>query len=401
MAIKLDIKTVTNLKSPGRYTDALVKGLHIWVKPNLRKYWIFRFNHAGKQHNISLGTFPALGIADARLKAQSERERLESGINPAEQRKLARIPNANTVKLTKTYFRDFALNFVESRRAEWTNQKHGDQWVYTLEEFAFPVIGDKALDEIETEDILAILEPIWVTKTETAARLRGRLELILAAATTRKLRSGMNPALWRSHLDTILSAPNKLKKGGHHKALPYEQLSEFIAQLRQIDKIGAVALEFLILNASRTGEVIGGLREEVNGDVWIIPAARMKAKKEHRVPLCKRSLELLDIAKGMDLDSKHLFSRNGKPITNMAMPMMLRRLGIDATVHGFRSSFRDWVSEETEFSPEIAEMALAHTIQSKVERAYRRKDLLERRRVLMNAWESYCLSKTLQDNEPA
>lgn len=344
MAIKLDIKTVTNLKSPGRYTDALVKGLHIWVKPNLRKYWIFRFNHAGKQHNISLGTFPALGIADARLKAQSERERLESGINPAEQRKLARIPNANTVKLTKTYFRDFALNFVESRSAEWTNQKHGDQWVYTLEEFAFPVIGDKALDEIETEDILAILEPIWVTKTETAARLRGRLELILAAATTRKLRSGMNPALWRSHLDTILSAPNKLKKAGHHKALPYEQLSDFIAQLRQIDKIGAVTLEFLILNASRTGEVIGGLREEVNGDVWIIPAARMKAKKEHRVPLCKRSLELLDIAKGMDLDSKHLFSRNSKPITNMAMPMMLRRLGIDATVHGFRSSFRDWVS---------------------------------------------------------
>lgn len=401
MAIKLDIKTVTNLKSPGRYTDALVKGLHIWVKPNLRKYWIFRFNHAGKQHNISLGAFPALGIADARLKAQSERERLESGINPAELRKLARIPNGNAVKLTKTFFRDFALNFVESRRAEWTNQKHGDQWVYTLEEFAFPVIGDKTLDEIETEDILAILEPIWVTKTETAARLRGRLELILAAATTRKLRSGMNPALWRSHLDTILSAPNKLKKAGHHKALPYEQLSDFIAQLRQIDKIGAVALEFLILNASRTGEVIGGLREEVNGDVWSIPAARMKAKKEHRVPLCKRSLKLLDIAKGMDLDSKHLFSRNGKPITNMAMPMMLRRLGIDATVHGFRSSFRDWVSEETEFSPEIAEMALAHTIQNKVERAYRRKDLLERRRVLMNAWESYCLSKTLQDKEPA
>ena len=401
MAIKLDIKTVTNLKSPGRYTDALVKGLHIWVKPNLRKYWIFRFNHAGKQHNISLGAFPALGIADARLKAQSERERLESGINPAEQRKLARIPNENAVKLTKTFFRDFALNFVESRRAEWTNQKHGDQWVYTLEEFAFPVIGDKTLDEIETEDILAILEPIWVTKTETAARLRGRLELILAAATTRKLRSGMNPALWRSHLDTILSAPNKLKKAGHHKALPYEQLSGFIAQLRQIDKIGAVALEFLILNASRTGEVIGGLREEVNGDVWIIPASRMKAQKEHRVPLCKRSLELLDIAKGMDMDSKYLFSRNGKPLSNMAMPMMLRRLGIDATVHGFRSSFRDWVSEETEFSPEIAEMALAHTIQSKVERAYRRKDLLERRRVLMNAWESYCVSKTLQDKEPA
>lgn len=394
MAIKLDVKTVTNLKNPGRYTDALVKGLHLWVKPNLRKYWIFRFSHTGKQHNISLGTFPALGIADARLKAQSERERLGAGINPAEQRKLARIPNANAVKLSKTCFRDFALNFVESRRAEWTNQKHGDQWIYTLEEFAFPVIGHKTLDEIETEDILAILEPIWVTKTETAARLRGRLELILAAATTRKLRSGMNPALWRSHLDTILSAPNKLKKAHHHKALSYEQLPGFISQLRQVDKIGSVAIEFLILNASRTGEVIGGLREEINGDVWTIPASRMKAKKEHRVPLCERSQELLSIAKGIDLESKYLFSRNGKPLTNMAMPMILRRLGVDATVHGFRSSFRDWASEETEFSPELAEMALAHTIKSKVERAYRRKDLLERRRVLMNAWENYCQSES-------
>lgn len=390
MTVKLDVKTVTNIKNPGRYTDALVRGLHIWVKPNLRKYWIFRFSHAGKQHNISLGTFPALGIADARLKAQRERERLESGVNPAEQRKLARIPRQNRPNLAKTCFRDFALNFVESKRPEWTNQKHGDQWIYTLEEFAFPVIGDKNLNEIETEDILAILEPIWITKTETAARLRGRLELILAAATTRKLRTGMNPAIWRSHLDTILSAPNKLKKGEHHKALSYEQLPAFITRLRQIDKIGAVALEFLILNASRTGEVIGGLRDEINSDIWIIPATRMKAKKEHRVPLCKRSLELLDIANAMDPNSKYLFSRNGKPLSNMAMPMMLRRLNVDATVHGFRSTFRDWVSEETDFSPEVAEMALAHTISNKVERAYRRKDLLARRRVLMNAWSSYC-----------
>ena len=389
MTIKLDIKTVTNLKTPGRYTDALVKGLHIWVKPNNRKYWIFRFSHNGNQHNISLGPFPALGIADARLKAQQERDRLEMGINPAEQRKQTALTKPSKLK-AKILFKDFALSYVQTKRAEWTNQKHGDQWVYTLEQFAFPVIGSMAIDEIETEDIIEILEPIWTSKTETAARLRGRLELILAAATTRKLRSGMNPAIWRSHLQTILPAPNRVKKVQHHKALPYEQLAAFIKKLSQIDKVGAIALEFLILNASRTGEVIEGLRSEIKGNIWTIPASRMKAKKEHRVPLCQRSMELLAIARAMDPNSEYLFSNNGRHLCNMAMPKTLKRLKVDATVHGFRSSFRDWVSEETEFSPEIAEMALAHTIGNKVEAAYRRKDLLARRRVLMNAWESYC-----------
>jgi integrase len=400
MTIKLDIKTVTNLKHPGRYTDALVKGLHIWVKGNHRKYWIFRFNHKGKQHNISLGPFPALGIAQARLRAQQERDKLELGINPATEKKKGKLEQKNSNK-DSTIFEDFALKFVESKRAEWTNKKHGDQWLYTLKKFAFPVIGKKLINDIDTDDICEILEPIWTTRTETAARLRGRLELILAAATTRKLRMGVNPALWRSHLETILSSPNKLKIVEHHKALPYEKLPAFISQLQESDRVGAIALEFLILNAARTGEVIGGLRNEIIGDVWTIPASRMKAKKMHRVPLCPRSLDLLNIAHAMDPGSQYLFSRNGKPLCNMAMSMMLRRLKIDATVHGFRSCFRDWVSEETEFSPEIAEMALAHTIQSKVERAYRRKDLLERRRILMNAWETYCLSTIPQNKEPS
>lgn len=393
MTIKLDIKTATHLRTPGRYTDALVKGLHLWVKPNNRKYWIFRFSHSGKQHNISLGPFPGLGIAEARIKAQQERDLLESGVNPAKERKLASLI-AKPVQLgSNILFKDFALKFVENRRAEWRNQKHGDQWIYTLEEFAFPVIGDKLLDEIETEDILDILEPIWVTKTETAARLRSRLELILAAATTRKLRSGMNPALWRGHLDTLLSAPNKLKTIKHHEALPYKELPEFIKKLEEMATVSACALEFLILNASRTGEVIFGLREEIIHGIWIIPAKRMKAKKEHRVPLCTRSIEILNIARAMDPDSKYLFSKNGKHLSNMAMPMLVRKLGKSATVHGFRSTFRDWVSEETDYSPEVAEMALAHTIGNKVEAAYRRKDLLERRRVLMNAWQNYCKNK--------
>ncbi|WP_173955727.1 tyrosine-type recombinase/integrase [Polynucleobacter tropicus] len=389
MTIKLDYQTVKNLKQPGRYTDALVKGLHIWVKPNLNKYWIFRFTHNGKQHNTSLGSFPALSIADARLKTQQARDELTKGTNPVAAKRASKALK-QAVETEKVRFKDFAHSCIQTKRAEWTNQKHGDQWEYTLEEFAYPIIGEKFLDEITMEDILEILNPIWTTKTETASRLRGRIEWVLAAATTRKLRSGINPAQWKNYLQTILPAPNKIKKVEHHKALPYRQVPALVAQLREMDSMGALALEFLILNASRTGEVIGGLRSEIDGDVWTIPGSRMKAKKEHRVPLCKRSLEILEIAKAKDEDSKYLFSRNGRMITNMAMPMMLRRAKVDATVHGFRSSFRDWVSEETSHSAEVAEMSLAHTIRNTVERAYRRKDLLEKRRQLLNDWERYC-----------
>ena len=389
MTIKLDFQTVKNIKTPGRYTDALVKGLHVWVKPNLNKYWIFRYTHKGKQHNIGLGSFPTLTIAEARIKAQQARDELNEGKNPLAAKNTAKALR-NEKEVAKILFKDFAASCIQTKRSEWSNQKHSDQWVFTLEEYAYPIIGKKVLDEITMEDILEILEPIWTTKTETASRLRGRLEWILAAATTRKLRTGINPALWRGFLQTILPAPNKIKKVEHHKALPYRKVAALIAALREMATIGALALEFTILNASRTGEVIGGLQSEINGDVWIIPSSRMKAKKEHRVPLCKRSLEILDIARAMDPNSEYLFSKNGKKLSNMAMPMMLRRAKVDATVHGFRSTFRDWVSEETSHSSEVAEMALAHTITNTVERSYRRKDLLEKRRLLLNDWESYC-----------
>lgn len=389
MTIKLDYQTVKNIRTPGRYTDALVKGLHVWVKPNLNKYWIFRYTHMGKQQNISLGAFPTLTIAEARIKAQQARDELKEGKNPLAAKTAAKAQrNAQDAK--KILFKDFAASCIQTKRSEWSNQKHGDQWAFTLEEYAYPIIGNKALDEITMEDILEILEPIWTTKTETASRLRGRLEWILASATTRKLRTGINPALWRGFLQTILPAPNKIKKVAHHKALPYRQVAALIADLREMATIAALALEFTILNASRTGEVIGGLQSELHDDVWIIPGSRMKAKKEHRVPLCKRSLEILEIARVMDPNSEYLFSKNGKRLSNMAMPMMIRRAKVDATVHGFRSTFRDWVSEETTHSSEVAEMALAHTITNTVERSYRRKDLLEKRRLLLNDWEDYC-----------
>jgi integrase len=392
MATNLTFKHVENIKIPGRYTDALVKGLHIWVKPNLKKYWIFRFANNGKQHNISLGAYPKVSISEARIKAQSARDELDRGSNPLTQRETAKAATlAIQARGCKT-FREFSLECLEKKRLEWSNPKHAKQWLYTLEEFAFPVIGNLPVDQVNMEHILSILSPIWANKTETASRLRGRLEWVLAAATTLRLREGSNPATWRGHLQTILPAPRRIAKTRHFKALSYKQIPALLPQLQNLCTVGSLALEFTILNASRSGEVFGGLRSEVDGDIWIISGERMKAKKEHRVPLCPRSLEILQIASAMDPDSKYLFSRKGKPLSGMAMTMIMRRLKLDATVHGFRSAFRDWASEETNHPSEVIEMALAHAIRNKVEAAYRRKDLLEKRRALLVDWEKHCTS---------
>jgi integrase len=292
-------------------------------------------------------------------------------------------------------FSTFAKSCIESKKAEWRNAKHGAQWYATIKDYADPVIGEKHLDEIDTDDILKILNPIWHTKTVTASRLRGRIEWVLASATTRKLRTGLNPATWRGHLETILPKPNKIKEEEHHKALPYQDIPEFIGKLKEMDGVAALALEFVILNANRTGEVIGGLRSEVNTNgLWVIPKDRMKAYREHRVPLGKRSLELLQIAKSLDPSSDYLFSNNGRALSSMAMSMLLRRMGYDITVHGFRSCFRDWIAEETVHSPEVAEKALAHAIANKVESAYRRGDLIEHRKRLMGDWADYCQTGT-------
>jgi len=392
MPTNLDYRTTLNLKKHGRYTDSLTKGLQLLYKPSETKYWLLRFAFNGKRHELGIGPFPEITPKEARQIAQEARTLLAKGENPLTS-KLAQKAQIKALERKKITFKDFALTCVADKQSEWSSDKHAAQWTYSLENFAFPVIGEMALDEIDTDDILKILTPIWKSKTETASRLRGRLEWILAAACTRKLRNGMNPALWRGHLQTILPAPKKMMEVRHHPALPYRALPEFLALLRNIDSVAALALEFTILNASRTGEILGGLRSEIDGDIWTISANRMKARKEHRVPLTGRSLEILAIAKGMDENSPYLFSRNGKPLSNMAMPMLLRRLNPNVTVHGFRSTFRDWVSEETSHSPEVAEMALAHTIKNKVEAAYRRKDLLERRRILMQDWLNFCNSE--------
>jgi integrase len=381
--------SIKALKTPGRYTDEQTKGLHLWVKDNGRKYWNLRYTLAGSRKGLGLGAHPEVSLKQARIRATEQRNLINKSVDPMH---VKNVPKAPALVPADTKFQGFALDYIETMRPKWRNQKHGDQWVATVTNYAFPVIGAMPLAEIDTEHVLNVLEPIWSTKTETAVRLRGRIERILSAAITRKLRPAVNPALWKGHLENLLPTPRSTDK--HHEALPYGDVPAVMSRLREIDGISALALEFTILNASRTGEVLLALRTEVQGNVWTIPGNRMKAGRQHQVPLCQRSLDLMLIAQSLDPNSQYLFSRGGKPLSSMAMLMMARRMQAGLTVHGFRSSFRDWVSEQTNHSPEVAEMALAHTIGNKVEQAYRRGNLLERRRQLLQEWESYCNSNS-------
>jgi integrase len=390
-------KNVQTLKAVGRYTDPTTPGLNLQVKSSGKQYWTFRFVQDGKRQDIGLGPYPAITLKEARQRAVSIRNDLNYGRKPETPWKLRTkqheaIGDSSSV-IEKTTFADFSKKCITNKQAEWRNTKHAAQWFSSIERYANPVIGQKRLDQIDTDDVLKILNPIWHQKTVSASRLRGRLEWILASATTLKLREGLNPATWRGHLETLLPRPNKIKNEQHHKALPYDQIPAFMTKLRNMDCMSALALEFVILNANRSGEVLGGLRSElVNNQLWIIPASRMKAYREHRVPLGKRSIDILKIATSLDPTSEYLFSKNGKPLSNMALPMMLRRMKLECTVHGFRSSFRDWVAEETMHSPEVAEKALAHAVANKVEAAYRRGDLLEHRKRMMADWESFCMT---------
>jgi len=374
---------------PSRIYDTH-RGLHLWVKSDKAKYWIYRNAKDGKRTDISLGSFPRVGVAEARRKAGALADQIANGVKPVTRSMELFIEKADKSK--SITFRELASQIVQSKRPEWKNAKHAQQWSNTLGAYAFPVIGEKVLEEITTDDILQILTPIWQTKTETATRLRGRIERVLAAATIKGLRNGVNPAQWRGHLDCLLPQAKKLKKVNHHPAMSYGELPVFIEQLQGRNGTAALALEFCILTAARTSEVLLAKRSEIAGDVWTVPAERMKAGREHKVPLCARTNQLISKAIELDADSEFVFSKNGKPMGNMALLALLKRMGRnDITTHGFRSSFRDWVSEETDHSPEVAEMALAHTISNRVEAAYRRGDLLEKRRTLLRHWSEFCL----------
>ena len=299
---------------------------------------------------------------------------------------------ATKANLQSTTFKAVALDYVESKRAGWKNLKHAEQWVNTLTTYAFPHIGAMPVSEVNVAEVMAVLKPIWNTKTETASRVRSRLELILDAAQAGKLRQGENPARWRGHLEHLLPAPRKVTPVKNHPAVPYKEMPAFMQKLRLHDGTSALCLEFAILTATRSGEALQAAWSEIDvaAATWTIPKERMKAAREHRVPLTKAALAVLAKAEERR-EGLFVFPgvRSGRPMTDMALTMLLRGIRTGVTVHGFRSSFRDWVADATEYPNELAEMALAHSISSKTEAAYRRGDMLDRRRKMMADWMNF------------
>ena len=382
---RLSARQAQTVKETGRYADGA--GLYLDVKRSGRKSWTFIFQFENKRKEMSLGSFSEISLADARQAAADARALVQSGINPIEHR---RSGGSTNHQLT---FGAFADSLLDDILKEYKNQKHRDQWRMTLEKYAAP-IRSKPIANIDTADVLAVLKPHWQERPETASRLRGRLERVFAAAIAKGLRTQSNPAIWKGHLDALLPSPKKLTRG-HHKALPYEQLPRFMADLREQDGLSALALELVILSATRTSETLQARWSEVDlkKKIWTIPAERMKAGREHRIPLTPAMLKVLERLKPFRRQCDFLFpgQREVRPLSYMSMTMALRRMKRgEATVHGFRSTFRDWCGEETHFPREIAEQALAHVVGSAVERAYRRGDALEKRRQLMEAWSRYC-----------
>lgn len=383
---------------PGMYHDG--GGLYLQVTSGGAS-WVLRYQLAGRARYMGLGPVALYGLGDARARALDAKRLRHEQIDPIDARRQARA--RMRLEATKTVtFREAAEKYIAAHSAAWRGAKVKALWKSTLATYAKPVIGALPVKAIDTALVLKILEPIWTAKPETAGRVRQRIESILDWAKVRGYREGENPARWKGHLDKLLPARGKVRKVEHHAALPYSEIGAFIAVLRQQEGTAARALEFLILAAARTGEVIGARWSELNlaEKVWIVPAERMKANREHRVPLSARALAILEemkalrqLAEGQDSVDAFVFlgAKRGQPLSNMAFLMLLRRMERnDLTAHGFRSTFRDWAAERTGFPAEVAEMALAHTVGDKVEAAYRRGDLFEKRRRLMEAWAAFC-----------
>ncbi|MCY1505984.1 Prophage integrase IntA [compost metagenome] len=344
-----------------------------------------------KRRHMGLGGFPDVPLARAREKARAARDEIDQGIDPIAQRKAA-ASLLRAQQATEKTFQQAAEGFLEAHGDTWKNPKHRTQWASTLKTYAYPVMGNLLVRDVGQEHVLAALEPIWKTKNETASRLRGRIENVLDWATVRKYRTGENPARWKGHLDMLLPAPGKIQKVEHHRALPIDATVPFISDLRQREGTAAKALEFTVLCAARSGEVRGAVWPEFDLDagVWTIPPERMKATKEHRVPLSESALRILRAQPHLK-DNELVFpSARGKQLSDMAMTAIMRRMEVDAVPHGFRSTFRDWARERTNYPRDLAEQALAHALDNKVEAAYRRGDALEKRRLMMQEWDDFC-----------
>jgi integrase len=391
----LTAKKVERLKVPGRYRDGHIRGLYLQIGPTGGKSWGLRFERDGRERWLGLGPADTFSLKEARERARAARQLLTDGIDPIDDRK-ARKAQLAAAKAKLLIFREATQRYFDQHEGKWRNPKHRAQFLSTLKQYAFPMLGNMAVSAIDTSAVLRAIEPIWMGKTETASRVRGRIESVLDWCTVRGYRTGDNPARWKGHLSEVLPARGQVAKVNHHAAMPFAELPPFMAELRKRKGAAARALEFAILSAARTGEVIGAKWDEIGlGEkTWMIPAGRMKGGKEHKVPLSERAIDLL---RGLPTEDGNDFvflgPRYGSGLSNMAMTQVLKRMDRgDVTVHGFRSTFRDWCSEQTNYPREVVEMALAHAIGDKVEAAYRRGDLLRKRQQLAEAWSKYCTS---------
>ncbi len=391
---KLSAVSVSKLDKIGYHSDGA--GLYLQVSATRTKSWIFRFSMAGKPHEMGLGSLRAVDLAQARLRARDCRAMLVDGKNPLAERRAAKVSQAVS-NARRTTFDECAAAFIDAHRGTWKSPKHVLQWENSLATYASPLIGALPVAEIDTDLVVKVLSPIWRKKTETAVRLRGRIESILDWATVSKFRQGDNPARWRGHLDNLLASPSKIAPVTNYAALPWLEIGVFMKLLREREGVAARAIEFSILTACRSGEVRGATWDEINlqTKLWTIPAERMKAGKEHRVPLSTGALAILEAIEA--LGSVIFPGRDEEtPLSDMSLTAVLRRMGRgDITVHGFRSAFRDWCAEApgNAFPREVCEHALAHKLPDRVEAAYRRGDLLDKRVLLMQAWSDYCAQK--------
>lgn len=392
---KLTSKAVQKLAKEGKKgMTGDGQGLYLQITTAGSVSWIYRFKLQGKQRYMGLGSYPDVSLALARERAGDHRKLVKNGLDPMG----VQGEQEQDDEATPT-FTNCAARYIKSHRRSWRNAKHARQWVSTLKAYARPIIGTKPVDEVTTQDVLKILSPIWTSKTETAKRVQGRIENVLDYAAAHNYRDPMNPARWRGHLDKLLAKPSRVKKVAHHPAMPYDAAPAFMAELQGYTSISAKALKFLILTATRTSEVLRSEWTEIDleNETWTIPADRMKARREHRVPLSRQAMELMTQLPRVN-GNPYVFpgARQGRPLSNMAMLQLMRGMGYgvggqrgDYVPHGFRSSFRDWTGEVTSYPRDVAEMALAHTIENKVEAAYRRGDLFEKRREMMQEWSDY------------
>jgi len=381
------------LKDPGLHFVGEVAGLALRVSGTGTgaKSWILRATIAGKRRDMGLGGYPDVTLADARRRARDLREQIDNGEDPIGQRREARAALL-AARVKAMTFDQCVDAYLAAHADTWSNAKHRQQWRNTLATYAGPVIGEMDVAMIETGHVIKVLQPIWTVKTETASRLRGRIESVLSWATTAEYRHGENPARWKGHLENLLAMPTKIAKVEHHAALPYRDMGAFMADLSRREGIGARALEFAILTAARSGEVRGATWGEIDtgAALWIIPGERMKAKAEHTVPLSDSALALL---RAMPREGDLIFpgAKAGRPLSDMTLTAVLRRMGRgELTAHGFRSTFSSWAHSQTAYPSDVIEMALAHTIGDKVKAAYQRDDLIEKRTRIMADWARFC-----------